>query len=403
MRTRISSKYCSKKILLSFTLTFLILIFQAVSVPFSTEMNAVQAQDVLTISTPYSGITVKAGETVEFPLDIENSGMSSQNINLSVKSIPEGWEGSFEGRGKKVHQIFVKNKNSQSVDLKIQIPSETPEGNYQVIVAASGKSVSDTLTLDLKVKKETESQGKLIAQYPELQGAGGASFKFRVDLTNNRSKDQSYSLGAKVPRGWEVSFSPSYENKKIASISLEPDKSQGLDVEIRPPEQVKAGKYTIPITAVSPNEQLSTELKVVITGTYDINLTTPTGRLNVESYAGKEKVTTLIVENNGSADLKDVKFSSWEPTNWSVTFEPEQLDVLPAGESKEIKAYIKPDNKAIAGDYVVKLTASTPETSSDIELRTMVKTSTVWGIVGILIIVLLIAGLSWTFKKYGRR
>ncbi|NLC38398.1 MAG: hypothetical protein GX779_03890, partial [Clostridia bacterium] len=107
--------------------------------------------------------------------------------------------------------------------------------------------------------------------------------------------------------------------------------------------------------------------------------------------------------NTGSADLKDIKFLSSVPTNWTVTFEPDHIPLLKAGESQEVKAYVKADSKALAGDYVVELTARTPETSSRADFRVSVKTSTWWGIVGLAIIILLAVGLYKTFQVYGRR
>lgn len=365
--------------------------------------GAAFAQGNITLSTSFPGVTVKSGETAEFSVDVQNNSLQSQIVGLSIKSIPSGWEGFFEGRGKTIHKVYVNKQDSVFVDFKVKIPSEISEGNYKIILRAEAPGGSDELTLDLNVSEVVRTESKLTAQYPELQGPSGAVYKFRVDLANNSSKEQSYSLGAKVPNGWQVSFTPAYEDKQIASLSLEPGKSQGLDVEVKPPRTVKAGKYSIPIAVVSADESITTELHVIITGNYEMFLITPTGRLNAEAYAGKETTITLKVSNEGSADLKNIDFTSVEPSNWSVTFEPEKLDVLQAGQSQEIKARIKPAPKAIAGDYVVKLTANAPETLSSAEFRVMVKTPTAWGIVGIVIILLLLGGLTWTFKTYGRR
>jgi hypothetical protein len=254
-----------------------------------------------------------------------------------------------------------------------------------------------------KIITTAQVQSKMVAQYPELQGPAGAIFSFRADLTNSSNKEQSYSLGANVPAGWEVAFKPSYEDKKIASISLEAEKNQGLDIEVKPPQNVKAGEYVIPISAVSADETIQNELKVIITGTYSLELTTPNGLLNFESTAGREKEITLVVKNTGSGDLHNVKLSARQPSNWLVNFEPEQIDLLKAEESREIKAIIKPDNKAIAGDYAVTLTASTQETSTNVDFRVIVKTSTLWGLVGVVIIGAMAYGLYHTFKVYGRR
>jgi uncharacterized membrane protein len=386
----------------------LFITFSLLMLPMFQGQEPVKAQGGLTLGTAYTGVTVKAGELVEFPLTVESSGIPSQNVELSIESIPQGWEGFFEGEGRVVHKVFVSkgssDDDSQELSFKVRVPSDVAEGSYQVNLKATGQGASDTLTLDLVVSEEIHGAGKLVAQYPELQGPASATFKFRVDLTNDSSKERLYSLGANAPEGWEVSFIPSYDQEsKIASLSLEPGKSQGLDVQVKPAQQVKAGTYSIPIAAQSTDETLVTELQIIITGTYDMTLTTPSGRLNAEAYAGKEQAVTLNIINEGSADLKDVTFSSSEPSNWSVTFSPEKLDSLAAGETQQVKAFIKPDSKAIAGDYVVTLTARTPETQGSAEFRVMVKTPTTWGIVGIIIILIIVVGLLYIFKVFGRR
>jgi len=358
----------------------------------------------LNISTSYTGITAKAGETLNFSIKVDNSSGAGQNVALDVKSIPEGWDGYFSGMGKTIHKVYVKNNDTTSVDFNVKIPFEATEGNYKIVLAANaGGYASDELELEIRLSQTDRAGSKFTTRYPELQGPSTATFKFQVDLANNSSKEQSYSLGANAPRGWEVSFSPSYESKKIASLSLEPGKSQGLDVEIKPPANVKAEKYVIPIVAVSADETLQAELSITITGTYSIKLTTPTGRLSVNAHAGKESPVTLSIINAGSADLAGVNLTSWQPDSWSVRFEPESIDLLTAGETREVKAYIKPASNSIAGDYVVSLTASTPETRGEGEFRVTVKTPTGWGIVGVIIILLLVAGLYRVFKVYGRR
>jgi uncharacterized membrane protein len=362
-----------------------------------------QAQSGLVLSTPYPGLEVRPGEAVEFPLEVLNTGIASQPVNITVVSAPKGWQWALEGRGKTVHQVFAQRGVPQQLNLKVEIPAETKEGNHQVVVRASAAGVSSNLTLDLKVNTQTKQEGQLKAQYPQLEGPAGATFKFRVDLTNDTAKEQSYSLGAQAPPGWQVSFSPAYDSKKIASLSIKSGENQGLDVEIIPAQNVTAGKYTIPVSAVYAGGALQAELTITITGTYNLKLTTSTGRLNANAYPGQEREVTLQVENAGSGDLKGITFSSWEPTNWSVRFEPAEIDVLPAGETKQVKAYIKPDRRSIAGDYVVSLTASAAEARGSVEMRVLVKTSTMWGIVAILIIVAVISAVYRLFKLYGRR
>lgn len=362
------------------------------------------AAGTLSISTPFPGISVKPGNKTEVPIHLNNNGSGSVTASLSVENLPSGWSSYFEGSGDVIHKVYVEGQDRQIVDLNIDIPATAKDGKQPItIIAQSDDGSSSSYTIELTIQNKVDNASKLVAQYPELKGPGSASFSYRVDLYNNQNEDQSYSLNAEVPSGWDVKISPSMENKQIASISVEPDKSTGLDIEITPGPGVKAGTYTIPVSASSAEETLKAELTAIITGTYDMTLTTPDGRLSFDAKSGKKKSVQLQIQNNGSSDLKNVTLSSWQPDEWTVEFDPKEIDVIPAGESKEVTAYVTPANQSIAGDYVVKLTAKTPEAQSDAEFRVAVKTSTLWGMVGVLIICILVVGLYQIFKKYGRR
>ncbi|MDI3269700.1 MAG: NEW3 domain-containing protein, partial [Bacillota bacterium] len=134
-----------------------------------------------------------------------------------------------------------------------------------------------------------------------------------------------------------------------------------------------------------------------------LNLKTPDDVLSTDIYAGGERRLTLQVENTGSAPLQRVRLSSQTPVGWSVTFDPDIIDALAPGETRDVTATIRASEKAITGDYVVAMTASTPETESSAAFRVTVKTRLIWGVVAVGIILLVAAGLSWLIQKYGRR
>jgi len=356
----------------------------------------------LSIYTTYPSTLVNPGENAETSITVLNTTGAGLTVSLNVISVPKGWEAYFEGGGKVIEKVYVSDKEQQ-VDLNVKIPKDVKEGKYTVTIGASAGNYSDKLNLEYSIKSDADNKGKLTTNYTELKGSSDTSFKFELELRNNKSEAQTYSLGADVESGWQAKFSAKYDSKQIASVSVDPNQTSTLEVEIVPPPKVTAGEYVIPVAAASSSESLTTELKVIITGTYGMTLTTPTGRLNAETTAGKEKAVDIVIQNTGSSDLRNVKLTSWKPDGWEVRFDNDVVDSIAAGESANLKAYIKPDEKAIAGDYVVQISAETPEASSSAEFRVMVKTSTLWGIVGIIVILLLIAGLYWTFNTYGRR
>ena len=86
-----------------------------------------------------------------------------------------------------------------------------------------------------------------------------------------------------------------------------------------------------------------------------------------------------------------------------MTFEPEEVPTVPAGETVDIIATITPAGNAVAGDYVVTIDASSEDADDEIAVRTTVETSTIWGVVGIALIGLVLLGLAIVFRRYGRR
>lgn len=373
-------------------LSFIIFTFSGMSLAYGVSN--------LTIYTPYPGMSAQPGSNISFPLTISGS---PGYVTLKVTSLPAGWTGAIYGNGTEIHEIIIPAKDNANAELRVQIPQGQKDGNYKLGVEAAGAGGRAYLAIDVKVKTGTGGGDKLDVQYPSLSGPDTASFSFRATLANNSGHGRFYSLGARAPEGWQVSFKPAYQDNQITSLSLDAGKTQDLDIAVQPPKGVKAGKYDITVAAVSGNEAVKTDLSVEITGTYRLNLTTPSGRLNADAIAGRKGAVTLQVENNGSADLQNITFSAQAPQNWAVTFDPASIDRLASGQKRQVTAFISPYGKAIAGDYVVSITASTKETSADADIRVTVHTSTLWGIVGVVIVIGVIGWVGWTFKKYGRR
>ena len=144
-------------------------------------------------------------------------------------------------------------------------------------------------------------------------------------------------------------------------------------------------------------------LTATITGQYALDVTTPSGRLSTEAYANKQKEVALKIVNNGNTDLTNVTLSSSAPDGWTVSFSQPTIDVIEAGASVEVTAYMTPGEDSLSGDYVVSIKASNSDTSDNAEFRISVKTETIWGVVGVLLIVCVFAGIGWVFHKYGRR
>ncbi len=161
--------------------------------------------------------------------------------------------------------------------------------------------------------------------------------------------------------------------------------------------------YPIKVLASAPGQRAEADLAVEITGTFDLLLTTPDQRLNAEAVAGRATTLNLLVANEGSAPLMGVDLTATPPSGWDVTFDPEVIEQIAPGQTADVTATITPAGEALAGDYRITMRASVPEANDQIEIRTTVNTSALWGFVGVGIIAVAFAGLAAVFRRFGRR
>jgi uncharacterized repeat protein (TIGR01451 family) len=166
---------------------------------------------------------------------------------------------------------------------------------------------------------------------------------------------------------------------------------------------VTEGTYDLRVTARGGGISVETPLAVQITGSYAMEMTTPDDRLNASVTVGQPSQFQLLVVNTGSAPLTNVEFTATPPSNWEVTFDTAAIASIPPGEVATVNATITPADGAIAGDYQISFRATVPETSANVEVRATVSPSAFGGMVGVGLILLVLAGLAWVFRRFGRR
>ncbi len=380
-------------------------VFLLLLAPLAGAESAGSGSGGIEISTAYPAATLKAGDSLSFKLNVENQSGASRDIVLDIVSIPEGWEGAFTAEKRQVSIVHVKHEETnENVAFEVTVPLEAEDGEYAIrLKADAGAGISDTMDIRITVNAEEIGSSSFAAEYPSQEGAADTSFSFDATLVNNTLSEQSYSFSSNAPSGWQVSFKPSGETTKVASITVEPRKSQGIKIDVKPPENVKAGVYEINCTAASATEKMAADLSVTITDTYELQLSTPSGLLSLDAYANKETAVQLTLSNLGNSDLANVNLSSTAPTGWTIRFEPSTVERIEAGAAVEATAYFLPSKDALSGDYAATLTARNTNTSARENFRITVKTETKWGFAGLGIIALLAVCLAVIFRKYGRR
>jgi uncharacterized membrane protein len=163
------------------------------------------------------------------------------------------------------------------------------------------------------------------------------------------------------------------------------------------------GEYQVTLEVTSDDLTGTAELTAVITALYNISLASTTERLDTKAKAGQDNFFSIEVLNLGTDALDNIKFSSVKPSGWSIEFTPDKIDSLPAIDSQTVDVNIKPPTETIAGDYEITIRASGEQASEEMKVRVTVETPTIWGWVGMAIIVLVIGGLVYIFMRLSRR
>ncbi len=352
------------------------------------------------LTTPYPAVAVEPGQTAEFELSI--TAPQPQRVGLSISEAPSDWTATIRGGGFVVDGVFAGREEPPEATVEIDVPSTAQAGEYRVVVQAVSENERAEIPLDLRVEEAVGGSVSLEAEFPTLSGPADATFNFSLTLKNDTPQETTFSLEALGPVGWQLEARPQGE-QQASTTTVAAGDSATISVEADPPDTAEAGAYPLQVRAASDDQQVAAELLVEITGNFDVGLTTPDQRLNADVRAGEAEDVAMLVVNEGTAPLVGLELEADAPAEWEVDFQPETVDLLPPGEITEVTATITPSGDAVSGDYVVSITASVPEASSQIDLRTSVKTSRVWGLVGIGLIATTLVALGVVFRRYGRR
>lgn len=355
----------------------------------------------LAVYTQYPAQTVRAGEPVSVSLTVRNFGLPPQVVSLRVAEAPAGWRVRFLAGGRVVQAVSVIPDGEAAVTLRLEPPRGIRAGTYRFRVLAAGQGASASMPLEITLGQVLPPRLSLEAELPTLRGPSTSTFRYRVTVRNDSDQDQLVQLDAEAPRRFQVNFS--LLGQQVTSVPVKAGESREVEVEVNMPEDTAAGTYPIAVRAASGGTSATLRLVAEVTGRPELRVTAPEGRLSGRAYAGSTEPLKVIVKNEGSAPARNVSLSASPPSGWEVTFEPERIDEIPPRGEKEVTARVRPSARAIAGDYMVTITASGSDASASADFRITVLTRTLWGVVGVILIAAALVVVGQAVSRYGRR
>jgi len=384
-------------------LIFIILTLVILAIPSTVlaQEESRVAQPDFSISTTYPSQVVELGESVTIKLNISAFG-GGQTVQLKMDEIPEGWNATFRGSGRIINSVFVEAGSSESIDLRLD-PPENPElGEFTFVVLAQGDRTNAELPITLIVQEKLPASLTLTSDLPTIKGSPTTTFRYSVELKNTGDEELMVNLVADAPNAFITKFKLS--GQEVTSFPLGANQTKTINIELEPIIEIEAGKYMFTVYATGGGLQAELDLVAEVTGQQDISISGLDGRLSGKANAGKETTMQIVVQNSGTALAQGVELSANAPSGWEVSFDPEVIAEIPAGDVAEATAYIKPGEKTVAGDYMVTMRAKPADgTTESAEFRITVATSTIWGIVGIALIAVAVGVVSIAVMRFGRR
>jgi uncharacterized membrane protein len=365
----------------------------------------VTAADVLGVSTPYPSIAVAPGSNASFELTVTNSREGT--VGLAVVGAPAGWKATLHGGGFVIEGVTVAPGKAGTARLDVTVPADTTETAANMRVEATSGGARASLPITVRVSADVAGEITLTTTNPILTGPSDTDFSFDLTLNNGSAQDQTVSATATGPAGWTVAAKLS--QAQAASTVVKAGSSTTITVTATPPDDARAGRNQIDVSATAGTQTVQQALGVEITGTFALTLSTPNQLVSAHGAAGSGTTQEVLVKNTGTGPLTNVALTATQPTNWKVAFDRETIETIAPGAEERVVATITPTGEAVTGDYQVTLRAAATGANGagaadgELPMTFTVETSPVWLLAGFALIVAILAGLFYVFRTYGRR
>jgi len=361
-------------------------------------------------------LTIYAPTAVLAQGDTEEEALTITTVSLPDGMVGEAYSATLEATNGATPYTWSVSAGNLSAGLSLNpatgeisgTPTEKGIANFTVKVMDSATPAQEA-TEELGIFVRPEPAIEIAPTYPKLEAIWGDEFEFELEFKYTGIEARDFNLRVTAPEGWTVYMTPQFDKtKRISAIRIEPGYGAGNKMKLLATAPYwplpEPGEYKITLEAISDEIKGSTELTAVITAIYRLALVPTTERYNTTVKAGKDNIFSIEVGNLGTDAIDNITFSSLKPTGWTIDFSPEKIDSLSAIDSQTIDVNIKPPTKTIAGDYQITLRASSEQVSrEEVDIRVTVETPTIWGWVGVGIIVLVVAGLAYIFMRFSRR
>ena len=385
------------------TLAVLFAAFTVLTPPIARGEDAPKDVKGLYLLSDYPAVTLRPGETSSISMKLHNYDLPPERLTLSVSGVPAGWTATLMGGGQPIGAAMPATNASVPLELRLDVPKNATVGTETLTVTAVGGSTTATLPIAVTLAKDLPAKLTLTPQLPQLRGTSKSSFEFQLAIKNDSGKKLTVSLSAQTPQNFDASFSEQYGSQELNALPIEAGQTKNVKLKVTPPNTAAAGSYKVVARVGAEDAVATADLTIDITGQPKLDISGRDGLLSTRATAGKETSVPIIITNTGTAPADSVEITGSAPTGWKIAFEPKTIDRIAPNANKEVQALITPTEKAVAGDYVTAIRASTRGESASASFRVSVATSLAWGFAGVGVIAAALLVMVAAIARFGRR
>lgn len=357
----------------------------------------------LFLLTDYPAVTVQPGTASTISLKLRNYDLAPERLALSVSGVPAGWTATLLGGGQPIAAAMPATDDSVLLDLRLDVPKDAAIGSHTLTISAEGSNSHVSLPVVVSLAKQLPAKLALTPQLPELRGSSHSNFEYTLTIKNDSGKKLLVSLAADAPQNFDTSFTEAYGSQQLTAIPVDAGKTKDVKLKVTAPDTVDAGHYPVKVRVAADDAKATAEVALDITGQPKLTLAGREGLLSARATAGHDTSVPVTITNTGTAPADHIQLSANAPSGWKVTFEPKTIERIAPNKNQQVQAVITPPEKAIAGDYVATLTASSRGENGTANFRVSVSTSTMWGVAGVGIIGAALLIMVGAVARYGRR
>jgi uncharacterized membrane protein len=353
--------------------------------------------------TDYPAVTVRPGTTSTISLRLQNYNLPPERLALTVGGVPSGWTATMLGGGQPVAAAMAATNSSASLQLRLDVPQNAQMGTTNLTIEAKGEGANVTLPIAVTLAKDLPAKLSVTPQLPELRGTARSNFEYQVAIKNDSGKRLVVALAAEAPRNFETSFTEAYGSQELNAVPIDAGQSKDVKLKVRPPNTIGAGRYPIAMKATAEDAEAKADMALEVTGQPRLDITGRDGLVSARASAGAETSIPVLITNSGTAPADQIELAGTAPSGWKITFEPKQIERIAPNANQEVQALITPAAKALTGDYVTTVRATSRGESANANFRITVTTATQWWIAGAGIIGVALLVMVGAVARFGRR